>query len=113
MNVHPCSRSAHLSSSFSPSHGEPRISIWAHSDRGSKLSPIVKGLLQRGLMRVDTSQHLPRLFFTEAGLAELRRMMADRRFADPKKFGHIRQELGIDPMSDAESPPERFTDPVR
>jgi hypothetical protein len=30
-----------------------------------KLSPIAKGLLQRGLMRLDTSQHLPRLFFTE------------------------------------------------
>ena len=40
-----------------------------------------KGLVQRGLMRLDTSQHLPRLFFTEAGLAELRTMMADRRFA--------------------------------
>src|ERR1700677_3392792 len=35
----------------------------------------------RGLMRLDNSQHLPRLFFTEAGLAELRGMMADRRFA--------------------------------
>ena len=64
-----------------------------------KLSPIAKGLLQRGLMRLDTSQHLPRLFFTEAGLAELRTMMADRRLADPKKFGHVRQELGIDPIS--------------
>jgi hypothetical protein len=29
-------------------------------------------------MRLDTSQRLPRLFFTEAGLAELRTMMADR-----------------------------------
>ena len=78
-----------------------------------KLSPIAKGLLQRGLMRLDTSQRLPRLFFTEAGLAELRRMMADRRFADPKKFAHIRQELGIDPMSEAESPSERsWPDPV-
>ena len=63
-----------------------------------KLSPIAKGLLKRGLMRLDTGQRLPRLFFTEAGLAELRTMMADRRLADPKKFGHIRQELGIDPM---------------
>jgi hypothetical protein len=78
-----------------------------------KLSPVVKGLLERGLMRLDTSHRLPRLFFTEAGLAELRRMMADRRFADPKKFGHIRQELGIDPMSEAESSSERSRpDPV-
>jgi hypothetical protein len=26
----------------------------------------------------------------------LRAMMADRRFADPEKFAHVRQELGID-----------------
>jgi chromatin segregation and condensation protein Rec8/ScpA/Scc1 (kleisin family) len=62
-----------------------------------KLSPHAKGLLQRALMRLDTSQRLPRLFFTEAGLVELRRMMADRRLADPTKFAHIRQELGLDP----------------
>src|SRR6202035_241597 len=67
-----------------------------------KLSPIAKGLLQRGVMRFDTSQHPPRLFFIEARVAALRTMMADRRFADPKKFGHVRQELGIDPMSEAE-----------
>jgi hypothetical protein len=61
-----------------------------------KLSPIVKGLLERGLMRLDISQRLPRLFFTEAGLVELRAMMANRRFADPVKFAHVRQELGVD-----------------
>jgi hypothetical protein len=33
-----------------------------------KLSPIAKGLIARGLMRLDASGHLPRLFFTEAGL---------------------------------------------
>ena len=64
-----------------------------------KLSPGAKGLLERGLMRLDTSQRLPRLFFTEAGLAELRPMMADRRLADPKKFAHIRRELGIDSVN--------------
>jgi hypothetical protein len=63
-----------------------------------KIPPSAQGLLERGLMRLDTSQHLPRLFFTEAGLAELRGMMADRRFADPNKFAHVRRELGIDPM---------------
>jgi len=62
-----------------------------------KLSPIAKGLLERGLMRLDTSQRLPRLFFTEAGLVELRAMMSDRRLADPVKFAHVRQELGLDP----------------
>jgi hypothetical protein len=31
----------------------------------AKLSPIAKGLVDRGLMRLDTSERLPRLFFTE------------------------------------------------
>ena len=68
-----------------------------------KIPPVAKGLLERGLMRLDTSGRLPRLFFTEAGLAELRAMMTDRRFADPKKFAHVRQELGIDPVPDTEA----------
>ncbi len=71
-----------------------------------KLSPIAKGLLERGLMRLDTSQRLPRLFFTEAGLVELSAMMTDRRLADPKKFAHIRQELGIDPIPETGVPQE-------
>jgi 2-hydroxychromene-2-carboxylate isomerase len=70
-----------------------------------KLPPTAKGLVERGLMRLDTGEHLPRLFFTETGLAMLRAMMADRRFADPEKFAHVRQELGIDPDS-AGDPPE-------
>ncbi len=55
------------------------------------------GLLERGLMRLDVTGRLPRLVFTEAGLAALRTMMADKRLADPSKFAHVRQELGIDP----------------
>jgi hypothetical protein len=71
-----------------------------------KLSPVVKGLLERGLMRLDTGQRFPRLFFTEAGLTELRTMMRDRRFADPIKFAHVRQELGLDPAPETKSPRE-------
>jgi len=33
-------------------------------------------------------------------------MMSDRRLADPKKFAHVRQELGIDPMLKTEAPHE-------
>ena len=36
-----------------------------------KLPPTAKGLVERGLMRLDTEEHLPRLFFTETGLAML------------------------------------------
>ena len=67
--------------------------------RQPKVPPVAKGLLERGLMRLDTSQSIPRLFFTQTGLNELRAMMRDRRFADPIKFAHVRQELGIDPAA--------------
>jgi hypothetical protein len=65
-----------------------------------KLSPVAKGLVARGLMRLDAIGRFPRLFFTETGLAALQAMMMDRRLADPEKFAHVRQELGIDPRSD-------------
>lgn len=61
-----------------------------------KLPPAAKSLLDRGLARLDARGPLPRLFLTEDGLAALRRMMADRRLANPQKFAHVRQELGID-----------------
>jgi len=67
----------------------------------AKLPPTAKRLVDRGLMRLDVSDRLPRLFFTEAGMAELRAMVMDRRLVDPAKFAHVRQELGIDP-----APPE-------
>ena len=61
-----------------------------------KLPSPAKSLLERGLMRLDaSSSRIPRLFFTEPGLAELRVMMADGRLANPQKFAHVRQELGL------------------
>ena len=71
-----------------------------------KLPPTAKGLVERGLMRLDTGGPFPRLFFTKAGLVALRAMMMDRRLADPKKFAHVRQELGIDPVSEGDVPQE-------
>jgi hypothetical protein len=60
-----------------------------------KLPPAAKGLVERGLMRLDeSSPRMPRLFFTEPGLGELRAMIADRRFANPAKFAHVSQALG-------------------
>jgi 2-hydroxychromene-2-carboxylate isomerase len=69
-----------------------------------KIAPAAQGLIERGLMRLNTAGRLPRLFFTEAGLAALRMMMTDRRLADPIKFAHIRQELGIDPTPEGDTP---------
>jgi hypothetical protein len=66
-----------------PQAGQPKVPLPA------------KGLIERGLMRIDTTQHWPRLLFTETGLGALRAMMADRRLADPARYAHIRQELGI------------------
>jgi len=69
-----------------------------------KVPPTAKGLLLRGLLRLDTTGRLPRLFFTEEGIDALRTMMSDRRLADPAKFAHIRRELGI------QSSPEKTAD---
>ena len=76
-----------------------RLKTWRGGPEAGKpkLPPTAKGLVERGLMRLDTGQRLPRLFFTEAGLSTLRTMMSDRRLADPERFAHIREELGIDP----------------
>jgi len=62
-----------------------------------KVPQAAAGLVERGLLRLDASTGWPRLFFTEAGLVALRAMMADARLANPGKFAHVRQELGIDP----------------
>jgi hypothetical protein len=35
-------------------------------------------------------------FFTEAGTAALRQLVADRRLMNPKTFAHLRLELGLD-----------------
>jgi len=71
-----------------------------------KLSSRAQGLVARGLMHLDVDRRPPRLFFTDAGLDALRTMMSDGRLADPVKFGHIRRELGIDPVGEADIAPE-------
>jgi hypothetical protein len=60
-----------------------------------KFPPAATSLLERGLMRLDITSRMPRLFFTDPGPTALRVMMADRRLADPEKFAHIRQEPGL------------------
>jgi hypothetical protein len=42
-----------------------------------KLSPVAKSLPDRGMMRLDATQHLPRLFFTELGSSPARNRMAN------------------------------------
>ena len=59
-----------------PQAGQPKVPLPA------------KGLIERGLMRIDTTQRWPRLLFTETGLVALRTMMTDRRLADPARYAH-------------------------
>jgi hypothetical protein len=77
-----------------------QLKVWRGGPhaKAPKLPPAAKSLIERGLMRLDTTSRLPRLFFTEAGLTALRVMMSNGRLADPVKFAHIRQEFGIDPI---------------
>ena len=77
-----------------PQAGQPKLPLPA------------KGLVERGLMRIDTTGHWPRLFFTATGLEALRTMMRDTRLADPVKFAHVRQELGIDPIHEKTKAPQ-------
>ena len=78
-----------------------QLKVWRGGPRAKepKLPPAAQSLIERGLMRLDTSPRLPRLFFTETGLTALRAMMANGRLADPAKFAHVRRELGIDPIA--------------
>jgi hypothetical protein len=78
-----------------------QLKVWRGGPHAKepKLPPAAKSLIERGLMRVDTTSHFPRVFFTDAGLTALRAMMANRRLADPVKFAHVRQELGMEPIS--------------
>lgn len=73
------------------------LKVWRGGPKAGqpKVSPRAQGLLDRGLMRLEPAERPPRLYFTDRGLAALRAMMADARFAPPEKFAHIRQELGI------------------
>ncbi len=61
-----------------------------------KLPPAVRSMLARGLVEVRTERGWPRVFFTEIGLAALRRLLQDRRAMDPARFAHLRRELGVD-----------------
>ncbi len=87
------------------------LKTWAGGpQRGQpKVPQAAVGLVARGLMRLDASTRWLRLFFTDAGLSALRAMMADTRLADPVKFAHVRQELGMT-QARIRGEPEQRTD---
>jgi hypothetical protein len=60
-----------------------------------KMSPAIRSMMDRGLVELRISERGPRVYFTEVGLRELRRLVLDRRYMDPERFAHLRQELGL------------------
>jgi hypothetical protein len=72
-----------------------------------KVPAAVQSMVDRGLLVVHAgSSRMARAYFTEAGLAALRWLAAQRRGLDPDQFGHIRQELGPETLAPAEQGPE-------
>ena len=103
MPSHPASATTYgassIYSSTLPSVAEGfHIKTWRGGPQAGqpKVPQAAAGMVERGLLRLDTTGRMPRLFFTKVGLLALRAMMADARLANPAKFAHVR-ELGIDP----------------
>ena len=61
-----------------------------------KLPPAVRSMIERGLVELRSGPRDVRGFFTEAGIAGLRQLVADRRLMNPQTFAHLRLELGLD-----------------
>ena len=62
-------------------------------------------MVERGLVEITSGTRLPKVQFSEAGLAALRLIVLERRYMDPQKFAHVRAELGLEatiegPVSD-------------
>jgi hypothetical protein len=66
-----------------------------------KLPAAVRSMLDRGLVEVRPGPRGVRGFFTEAGLAAVRQLVADRRLMNPQDFAHLRLELGLDEAGQA------------
>ena len=60
-----------------------------------KVPPAVRTMVERGL-EIRTDTRVPKVHFSESGLAALRLLALDRRYMDPQKFAHVRVELGLE-----------------
>ena len=61
-----------------------------------KLPAAVQSMIERGLVELRSGQRGVRGFFTEAGIAAVRQLVADRHLMNPTTFAHLRLELGLD-----------------
>jgi hypothetical protein len=62
-----------------------------------KIPPAIQSMLDRRLVEIQNTARGPRAFFTDAGMAELRVLVADARYMDPARFPQLRYELGLEP----------------
>jgi hypothetical protein len=62
-----------------------------------KLPPASRSMLDRGLIDIRPARIGYTAFLTEAGLAALRQLVLDTRAMDPARFGHLREQLGLQP----------------
>ena len=73
------------------------MSVWTTGARRGqpKISPVLAGLIDRGLMDMPAEDLGRRAYFTQMGLLALKALYEDGRYLDPDRFGHLREELGI------------------
>ena len=60
-----------------------------------KLPPAARSMLGRGLIEIKPARIGYAAFLTEAGLAALRQLVLDARAMNPSRFGHLREQLGL------------------
>jgi hypothetical protein len=74
-----------------------RLATWTTGPRRGqpKVSPVLAGLIERGLMDMPAEDLGRRAYFTQTGLLALRALYEDGRYLDPDRFGHLRDELGV------------------
>jgi len=81
-----------------------RLRVWRGGRQAGqpRIPATVASMLERGLVELEPDRIGVRARFTPAGLAALRLLAQDRRALEPKQYAHIRQELGVDPVADAD-----------
>ena len=60
-----------------------------------KLPPAAQSMLERDLIEIRPARIGHSAFLTEAGLSALRLLVLDARAMDPARFGHLREQLGL------------------
>jgi hypothetical protein len=75
------------------------LRTWRGGERQGepKIPAAVQSMLERGLVEIRPAHLGARVFFTAAGLQELRALLQNRRAVEPERFAHLRRELASMP----------------